>query len=179
MIYIYKIKEICNVEKWDAWNRQDALDWWPYPVYSSSSTWDWILWYRSKYDYAWEYLTRVVCWNAWTIFKRNWKFSMTNSCWLLNVLNKNLINQNYLYYYLTAFAKNYVNYQLTMMPKLKKEDMCNIDVHFPKDISKQEEIINILDKMSDYCNNINDWLEKELNLREKQYKYYLNKLLTF
>jgi restriction endonuclease S subunit len=33
--------------------------------------------------------------------------------------------------------------------------------------------------MSDYCNNINDWLKKELQLREKQYKYYLNKLLTF
>ena len=53
------------------------------------------------------------------------------------------------------------------------------NIQLPKDISKQEEIVNILDKMSNYCNNINDWLNQELELREKLYKYYLNKLLTF
>ena len=34
------------------------------------------------------------------------------------------------------------------------------------------------DKMNTYCNDVNDWLLKEYNLLEKQFKFYLNKLLS-
>lgn len=46
-------------------------------------------------------------------------------------------------------------------------------------ISRQEEIVTVLDKLDALVNDISIGLPAELSARRKQYEYYRNKLLTF
>ena len=44
---------------------------------------------------------------------------------------------------------------------------------------EQEKIVTLLDKFDAYCNDITQGLPAEIELRQKQYEYYRDKLLTF
>ena len=57
---------------------------------------------------------------------------------------------------------------------IKPEHLAQIKIYLPS-IEKQNEIVDILDKFEASIQN----LEAQLSQREKQYEYYLNKLLTF
>jgi len=46
-------------------------------------------------------------------------------------------------------------------------------------LEKQEEIVSILDKFDTLTNSISEGLPREIELREKQYKYYRDMLLSF
>ena len=46
-------------------------------------------------------------------------------------------------------------------------------------IEVQEHIVSILDKFDFIVNDISKGLPKEIELRQKQYEYYREKLLTF
>ena len=46
-------------------------------------------------------------------------------------------------------------------------------------ITVQEYIVSILDKFNTIVNNISQELPKEIELRQKQYEYYRDKLLDF
>lgn len=46
-------------------------------------------------------------------------------------------------------------------------------------IKVQEHIVSILDKFDAIVNNISKGLPKEIELRQKQYEYYREKLLSF
>lgn len=46
-------------------------------------------------------------------------------------------------------------------------------------LSKQKEIVAILDKFDALLNNLSTGLPAEITARKKQYKYYRNQLLTF
>ena len=50
---------------------------------------------------------------------------------------------------------------------------------FIPSIKVQEHIVSILDKVDDIVNNISKGLPKEIELRQKQYEYYREKLLSF
>ena len=50
---------------------------------------------------------------------------------------------------------------------------------FIPSINVQEYIVSILDKFDDIVNNISKGLPKEIELRQKQYEYYREKLLSF
>ena len=47
----------------------------------------------------------------------------------------------------------------------------------PLDIQKR--IVQVLDNFDTVCNDLNIGLPKEIELRQKQYEYFRNKLLTF
>lgn len=59
-------------------------------------------------------------------------------------------------------------------PKLTKESVLSISLKIPH-IKVQEEIVKILDSFT----NLIDALNEELSLRQKQFEYYREKLLTF
>jgi len=46
-------------------------------------------------------------------------------------------------------------------------------------LAVQEKIVQILDRFNTLTNSIKEGLPKEINLRQKQYNYYLDLLLTF
>lgn len=47
------------------------------------------------------------------------------------------------------------------------------------DIKEQERIANILEKFDKLCNDLNEGIPAEIALRQKQYEYYRNMLLSF
>ncbi len=57
-------------------------------------------------------------------------------------------------------------------------DMAKIKIPIPP-IEKQKEIVSILDKFDTLTNSISEGLPKEIELREKQYEYYRDILLSF
>ena len=58
------------------------------------------------------------------------------------------------------------------------QELKKIKILLPN-IKEQKRIVSILDKFSEIANDLEQGLPAEINLRQKQYEYYRNKLLSF
>lgn len=144
-----------------------------FPVYSSQTRNRGEIGKISTYDFDGEYITWTTDGaNAGTVFYRNGKFSITNVCGLIDITDNNL-SIKYLYYILSISTKKYVSSGMGN-PKLMSNVVGKIKIPIPP-LEIQEEIVKILDKFTDYVTE----LTTELTLRQKQYNYYRDKLLTF
>lgn len=144
-----------------------------YPVYSSQTENNGELGKISTYDFNGEYLTWTTDGaNAGSVFYRNGKFSITNVCGLLKVIDRN-VNTKFLYHSLSIIAPNYVNKGMGN-PKLMSNVMARIKTPVPP-LVVQEEIVRILDSFTELIAE----LMAELTARQKQYAYYRDYLLSF
>ena len=172
------IENICKISRGRVMSKEYLRDnVGEYPVYSSQTVNDGILGKINTYDYDGEYLTWTTDGaKAGSIFYRIGKFSITNVCGLLKVINDK-VNTKFLYYYLGTVAKKYVNAGMGN-PKLMSNVMATIKVAVPP-MPVQEEIVKILDTYSELEAELEAKLEAEQDFRKKQYKYHLNQLLSF
>ena len=144
-----------------------------YPVYSSQTENNGELGRINNYAYDGEYLTWTTDGaNAGSVFYRNEKFNITNVCGLIKITEDNVITK-FVYYILHIYAPKYVNRGMGNC-KLMSNVMESISIPIPP-IEVQKEIVRILDTFTKY----QDLLNRELELRKKQYEYYRDKLLTF
>ena len=144
-----------------------------YPVYSSQTANDGVLGCVSSYMFDGDYLTWTTDGAyAGTIFRRSGKFNITNVCGLIDIKDERL-DLCFLYYWLSLTAKSYVLEGMGN-PKLMSNVASTIKIPILH-ISEQQRIVSILDTFEASIKN----LEEQLALREKQYEYYRNKLLTF
>lgn len=98
------------------------------------------------------------------------------------VANKNLVRTRYLNYVLdmTAIGGTDGGIPQLTVPMVKK-----ITVPIPfasnpnRSLAEQDRIIAILDKFEILTNSISEGLPREINLRQKQYEYYRDLLLSF
>ena len=164
------IENICSISRGRVMSkdyiRDNSGD---YPVYSSQTEKNGELGKISSYDFDGEYLTWTTDGaNAGSVFYRNGKFSVTNVCGLLKVIDSE-VNTKFLYYVLAITAPNYVNAGMGN-PKLMSNVMARIKVPVPP-LEVQCEIVHILDEFT--------LLSAELSARQKQYEYYRDKILEF
>ncbi|HHC6614283.1 TPA: restriction endonuclease subunit S [Vibrio parahaemolyticus] len=152
-----------------------------FPVYSSQTANDGMIGSINTYDFDGEYISWTTDGaNAGTIFYRKGKFSITNVCGLIKIIDETLLNYKYLYYWLTTEAKKYV-YSGMGNPKLMSHQVEKIVVPIPcpnnpeKSLAIQAEIVRILDAFT----SMTAELTAELNMRKKQYNYYRAQLLSF
>jgi len=144
-----------------------------YPVYSSQTANNGILGYINSFMFDGDYLTWTTDGAyAGTVFRRKGKFNITNVCGLINSKD-DFVNQDFLYFWLSFTAKNYVSEGMGN-PKLMSNVLSTIPIPLPP-IPIQEKIVEILDKFT----SLEEQLEAELEARRKQYEYYREKLLTF
>jgi len=145
------------------------------PVYSSQTASNGIFGYINNYDYECESITWTTDGaNAGSVFyHNNEKFSITNVCGLLRVIDDLLMNCKFVYYWLQISAQNYVNHGMGN-PKLMSNVMSRIPIPIPP-LPIQEEIVRILDAFT----TLEAELEAELEARKKQYEYYRDELLSF
>ncbi|WP_222860013.1 restriction endonuclease subunit S, partial [Vibrio cholerae] len=102
-----------------------------FPVYSSQTANDGMIGSIDTYDFDGEYISWTTDGaNAGTIFYRKGKFSITNVCGLMKIIDENLLNYKYLYYWLTTEAKKYV-YSGMGNPKLMSHQVEKIAVPIP------------------------------------------------
>ena len=87
------------------------------------------------------------------------------------------VNLRYTYYYMKTQEKNY-NIPKMGIPQLTIPMIINKKIPLPS-LPVQEYIVSILDKFDALINDLSQGLPKEIELRQKQYEYYREKLLTF
>jgi len=95
--------------------------------------------------------------------------------------DKNSIHSKFLLYYLNSihavgqYEKKIVGSPVISLPM---KDFKKIQIPIPP-LSKQKEIVAILDKFDALVNDISTGLPAEIAARKKQYEYYRNQLLEF
>ena len=92
--------------------------------------------------------------------------------------NKALINK-YLFYILQS--KNQLLLGLKKeggVPAVNKSDLAKLEVPVPS-VTEQERIVEILDNFDTLTTSIQEGLPREIELRQKQYEYYRDLLLSF
>ena len=88
-------------------------------------------------------------------------------------------NQNPKFLSYSTLTRNFFNQKRKVVvgvkvSGIKPDQLARIKIFLPS-LSEQQRIVDILDKFEESIQN----LETQLKLREKQYEYYRNKLLTF
>lgn len=92
-------------------------------------------------------------------------------------INENEVIPKYLYYYLQNEHLERLNIA-GGIPSLTQSTLKKVKITIPnKDIQKR--IINVLDNFDKICLDFHIGLPAEIELRQKQYEYYRDKLLTF
>ena len=88
-------------------------------------------------------------------------------------------------YYTRRYVEFYLNsIDLTpyisggAQPKLNQKNLNSIKIPLPV-LQEQQRIVGILDRFDTLCNAISSGLPAEIDMRQKQYEYYRDKLLTF
>ena len=90
-------------------------------------------------------------------------------------------NARFLAYYFTTshFQRQKERYCIgTKVIEMKPDNLAKILVPIPS-IEEQNRIVSILDKFYSITNDISEGLPAEIELRQKQYEYYRDELLTF
>lgn len=105
-------------------------------------------------------------------------FSFKNEFWSYSSDDEN-INLRYIYHYLVHNKGYFQNIANNMqMPQISSNDTEKFKIPVPS-LKIQSRIVQVLDNFDMVCNDLNIGLPKEIDLRQKQYEYFREKLLTF
>lgn len=99
----------------------------------------------------------------------------------IRIKDKNKISSEFLYQLLSDekfFDYNIKYSKGAKMPRGDKEKIMEYKIPLPP-LPVQEYIVSILDKFDILVNDLSQGLPKEIELRQKQYEYYREKLLNF
>jgi len=110
------------------------------------------------------------------VYYQEGKFALGNILAAITPNNENQLLAKYLYYYLELTKDT------TLVPLMKGganvamhlSDILTVKIPIPS-VSSQKRIIYILGLFDEYCTNLNN----EINLRNTQYCYYRDKILSF
>ena len=105
-------------------------------------------------------------------------FSFKNEFWSYSSDDEN-INLRYIYHYLVHNKEHFQNIANNMqMPQISSNDTEKFKIPVPS-LKIQSRIVQVLDNFDTVCHDLNIGLPKEIELRQKQYEYFREKLLTF
>jgi type I restriction enzyme S subunit len=145
-----------------------------YPVYSSQTANNGEIGKINTFDFDGEFVSWTTDGaNAGTVFHRRGKFSITNVCGLITIIDTEELNYKFLFYWLSIVAKKYV-YSGMGNPKLMSNQVAKIQIPIPH-LKIQAEIVRILDTFTELTTE----LTTELSVRKKQYNYYRDQLFSF
>lgn len=99
----------------------------------------------------------------------------------LVVLKDIKCNNRFLKYILTTSKfQNYIRGRMGVgsVPNISQAVLNELLIPLPS-LSEQERIVSILDRFDKLCHDIREGLPAEIDLRQKQYEHYRDKLLTF
>ena len=148
-----------------------------YPVYSSQTENDGCLGCIDTYDVDGERITWTTDGaKAGTVFYRSGKYNITNVCGMIECVSSN-ISCKYVSYVLGVEAPKFVNKAMGNC-KLMSNVVENIQIPIPP-LPIQKEIVRILDEFTELEAELEAKLSEEIELKQKQYAYYRDKLLTF
>jgi type I restriction enzyme, S subunit len=108
-------------------------------------------------------------------------FSISGKSWVNNHAHilkfNNYVERRYIEYYLNSIDLTpYISG--AAQPKLNQKNLNSIKIPNPS-LHQKERIVAILDKFDTLTNSISEGLPREIALRQKQYEYYRDLLLSF
>ena len=107
------------------------------------------------------------------------EFSHKNEMWSYSSLDNNILNIKFMYYYLKNNVQYFRDNAISgKLPQISTGTTDNYKIPIPN-IEIQNHIVTILDKFQDILSDTKGMLPKEIELRQKQYEFYREKLLTF
>lgn len=92
-------------------------------------------------------------------------------------INNRLILPKFVFYFLQTQHLEKLN-NAGGVPSLTQSVLNKVKIPVPP-LEEQQRIVDILDRFDKLCNDISEGLPAEIEVRQKQYKYYRDKLLTF
>ena len=145
-----------------------------YPVYQNSLK---PLGYYQEFNRSAD-TTFVICAGAaGEIAYSNLDFWAADDVFTLDVTK--FISSKFMYYTLLNIQESIKGkVRKASIPRLSKGVLENIIFILPP-ITKQKSIVSILDKFDILINDLSRGLPKEIELRQKQYEYFRDKLLKF
>lgn len=96
---------------------------------------------------------------------------------LLVLTPKIELNLRYAYHFMKSIEDKY-DVPQSGIPQLTKPMIKDKSIPLPS-LATQARIVQVLDKFDTVCNDLNIGLPKEIELRQKQYEFFRDKLLTF
>ena len=148
-----------------------------YPYYGASGIVD----YVSDYIFDGDYL--LVSEDGANLIARSTPiaFSISGKTWVNNHAHVLKFDS----YELRRFVEIYLNsIDLSRyisggaQPKLNQESLSKLEIPVPK-FERMKYIVNIFDRFDSLCNDLSSGLPAEIEVRQKQYEYYRDKLLSF
>lgn len=107
------------------------------------------------------------------------EFAIIKTVFTLKKEFSNFLNIEFAKYYFSQISEYCLkNVRKANIPTVDKSKLLKLKFPIPS-LKTQLKIVNILDKFDALVNDIRQGLPKEIELRQKQYEYYREKLLTF
>jgi type I restriction enzyme S subunit len=100
-------------------------------------------------------------------------------CYKLQSTDKTILGNKYLFYFLQSRSELLLGLKKEGgVPAVNKSDLIKLKIPVAS-IKEQQRIVAILDRFDALTNDINEGLPREIFLRQKQYEYYRDLLLSF
>ncbi|TXJ40748.1 restriction endonuclease subunit S [Brachyspira pilosicoli] len=164
------LEDVCSIYTGKQLNRKNMIKE-GYPVINGGVS---ASGYTDKYNEEENTITIAQGGNAGFVNFINTKFWAGAHCYVIKPIIEN-INNKFLFYVLKNIEKYIMSLKTgTTILGLQKIKVLTLKIPIPP-IEVQKEIVRILDTFTKY----QDLLNRELELRKKQYEYYRDKLLTF
>lgn len=124
--------------------------------------------------------------NAGYVNKTTTPYWAGNSCYSISITNENKVNWLFVYYFLKSNELNLIgNQQKGGIPAVSKKQMEMLKIPIPcpdnpeKSLKIQQEIVRILDRLSEETNQLTAALQKELQIHQKRYDFCREELFRF
>ena len=102
-----------------------------------------------------------------------------NSCYSIDVKDRNKVNWVYLFYLLKNEERNFmINQQTASIPSVSKKQVETYKIPIPP-LEIQNAIVTVLDRFEKYANDLSCGLPAEIEKRKQQYEYYRDLWLKF
>lgn len=104
----------------------------------------------------------------------------TNQALAIIRLKENYEHKYIFYLLKSKYMKDYIQKSIkgSAQPNLNLQQLNDFVIPVPP-LEVQQRIVDILDRFDTLCNDISSGLPAEIEMRQKQYEYYRDKLLTF
>lgn len=172
---IYKtIGDICLISTGAGITKKMSISSGEYPIISGGLN---PMGYYTEYNRNENTVTVARAGSAGLVNFLTQKFYLNDKCFSLipNAMYSHLINPKFLFYYLKSNEGRIVSLRSSgSVPTINSHKLKSISIPVPP-LEVQNEIVRILDNFT----ALEAELEAELEAREKQYRYYLDKLLDF
>jgi type I restriction enzyme S subunit len=107
------------------------------------------------------------------------KIPMTTNQACANIqLNEKIVNYRYVFYYLSSKYEYIKSLGTGSQTNINAQIVKKIKIPIPP-LEEQKRIVAILDKFDTLTHSISEGLPREIELRQKQYEYYRDLLLSF